>query len=95
MIDLSKLTAHRLQTEPFSWAQIGELYAPENARALAQTYPHDHFKTVSGYGGAKDYEYEARQLIAMGSHEVVNPQALSLQWRALAHSLRPPAKCNP
>lgn len=90
MIDLNKLTAHRLQTVPFSWTQIGALYTPDDAKALAETYPHDHFKTVSGYGGAKDYEYEARQLIAMGSHEVVNPQALSPQWLALAHSL-----CSP
>ncbi|MCT4496534.1 MULTISPECIES: 2OG-Fe(II) oxygenase family protein [Pseudomonas] len=90
MIDLSKLSAHRLHTAPYAWAEIGELYTPEDARALAETYPHDHFKTVSGYGGAKDYEYEARQLIAMGSHEVVNPQTLSRQWLALTHSLRSP-----
>ncbi|WP_314529761.1 2OG-Fe(II) oxygenase [uncultured Pseudomonas sp.] len=87
MIDLSKLRAHRLQSAPYSWAEIDGLYAPEDARALADTYPHDHFKTVSGYGGAKDYEYEARQLIAMGSHQVVNPHALSRQWLALTHSL--------
>ncbi|QHF45995.1 oxidoreductase [Pseudomonas sp. S35] len=90
MIDLSKLTAHRLETAPYAWAEIAELYAPQDARALAETYPHDHFKTVSGYGGAKDYEYEARQLIAMGSHEVVHPEALSREWQALTDSLRSP-----
>ncbi|WP_460063483.1 2OG-Fe(II) oxygenase family protein [Pseudomonas sp. H2_H09] len=88
MIDLSKLSANRLKSAPYSWAQIDALYSPEDAKALARTYPHDHFKTVSGYGGAKDYEYEARQLIAMGSHEVVNPQALSRAWLALSDSLR-------
>ena len=35
MIDLNKLTAHRLQTVPFSWAQIGALYTPDDAKALA------------------------------------------------------------
>lgn len=87
MIDLSKLSARHLQSTPFSWAQIGELYCAEDARALAETYPHDHFKTVSGYGGEKDYEYEARQLIAMGTEQVVNPQALSPQWLGLSKCL--------
>ena len=87
MIDLKKISNHRLQTTPFSWAQISGLYTPEDAKALADTYPHDHFKTVFGYGGEKDYEYEARQLIAMGTHQAVNPQALSPQWLALVDSL--------
>ncbi|WP_411392385.1 2OG-Fe(II) oxygenase family protein [Pseudomonas sp. MPB23] len=87
MIDLKKLSVHRLHNAPYSWAQINGLYTPEDARALAETYPHDHFKTVSGYGGEKDYEYEARQLIAMDSHQTVNPQALSRQWLALAQCL--------
>ncbi|QRY77338.1 2OG-Fe(II) oxygenase [Pseudomonas sp. PDNC002] len=87
MIDLSKLSARHLQSTPFSWAEIGALYSPEDAKALAETYPHDHFKTVSGYGGEKDYEYEARQLIAMGTQQVVNPQALSPHWLALSKNL--------
>jgi Rps23 Pro-64 3,4-dihydroxylase Tpa1-like proline 4-hydroxylase len=87
MIDLRKLSARHLQSAPFSWGQIGELYSSEDAKALAETYPHDHFKTVSGYGGEKDYEYEARQLIAMDTLQVVNPQALSPEWLALSKCL--------
>lgn len=87
MIDLNKLRAQSLQSAPYSWAEIGELYSPEDAKALANTYPHDHFKTVYGYGGEKDYEYEARQLVAMDTQQVVNPQTLSPQWLALAQSL--------
>lgn len=87
MIDLLKLSARHLRSTPFSWAQIGGLYCPADARALAETYPYDHFKTVSGYGGEKNYEYEARQLIAMGTDQVVNPQTLSPQWMELSKCL--------
>ncbi|BBP76367.1 hypothetical protein PHLH7_24710 [Pseudomonas sp. Ost2] len=88
MINLEKIARQQLQHHPYRWAEIGGLYSAEDAAALAETYPHDHFKVVQGYGGEKNYEYEARQLIAMTDGEVVNPQALSPQWRQLARDLR-------
>lgn len=91
MIDLTRLTTERLQSSPYCWAEIDALYTAEDAAALAATYPHDHFKTVSGYGGEKDYEYEARQLVEMGSHRIVHSEALSPYWLRLAEDLRSPA----
>lgn len=91
MIDLEKIAHHPLQLQPFHWAQIGNLYSHENATALAETYPRDHFKVVKGYGGEKNYEYEARQLVSMTNGQVANPQALSAQWLQLAQTLTLPA----
>ncbi|NWA02618.1 2OG-Fe(II) oxygenase [Pseudomonas gingeri] len=91
MINLERIARQQLQRHPYHWAEIGGLYSPEDAAALAETYPHDHFKIVQGYGGEKNYEYEARQLIAMTDGEVVNPQALSPQWLHFARDLRSPA----
>lgn len=87
MIDLTKLTERRLQSHPFNWAEISDLYSLHDAVALAKTFPHDYFKTVSGYGGEKDYEYEARQLVEMGTHRIINPQTLSPEWLGLAQDL--------
>ena len=50
----------------------------------------DHFKTVSGYGGEKNYEYEARALVVMGSDTVSYPGELSPSWLNLAHDLLSP-----
>lgn len=87
MLDLNRITGGTLNREPFRWAAIDGLYAPRDAAALAATYPHDHFKLVQGYGGEKDYEYEARPLIAMGSDRVSFEEKLSDSWRALARDL--------
>lgn len=90
MINLDHIRNHRLETDPFRWAAISDLFAPGDAAALAATYPCDHFKLVSGYGGEKDYEYEARPLIAMGAAGASFPDRLSDAWRTLANDLLSP-----
>jgi hypothetical protein len=87
MLDLSRLTPAALKAHPFSWAEIGGLYSPEDAAALAASFPHDHFKTVSGYGGEKNYDYEARALVSMGTHAIAFPEELSEAWLELAQDL--------
>lgn len=87
MIDLTRISAGTLNREPFRWAEIDALYSPSDAAALAATYPHDHFKLVQGYGGEKDYEYEARALIAMGANRIEHEATLSDSWKALARDL--------
>ena len=87
MLDLSRLTPAALKAHPFSWAEIGGLYSPEDAAALATSFPHDHFKTVSGYGGEKNYDYEARALVSMGTHAIAFPEELSEAWLELAQDL--------
>jgi SM-20-related protein len=87
VINLERIRHHRLETQPFGWAAIKDLYQPHDAQRLAATYPCDHFKLVASYGGEKDYEYEARSLIGMGATDIMHPADLSDAWRALALDL--------
>lgn len=87
ILNLSALTQGTLNTEPYCWAQINSLYSAQDAAALAATYPHDHFKTVTGYGGEKNYDYEARALLPMGSDVIAYESDLSEVWRRLARDL--------
>ncbi len=90
MLDLTQIARRTLENEPYAWAQIGELYAPKHAAALAATYPRDHFKTVSGYDGEKSYQYEARALLGLGADTVAHAGELSAAWLELAHDLLSP-----
>jgi len=91
MIDLAQITGRSLQTQPYQWAAVGDLFTPNDAADLEASFPRDHFKTVAGYGGEKDYEYEARALIAMGADTISHAEELSAAWLALAHDLLSPA----
>ncbi len=90
MINLERIARRPMETDPYRWAVIDELFSPEDASALAATFPCDHFKLVAGYGGEKDYEYEARALIRMGSDTVSHSEELSDSWRGLARDLLSP-----
>lgn len=90
MIHFSQISNHKLETQPFAWAAIDHLFSPEDAAALATTYPRDHFKTLKSYGGEKDYEYEARSLIHMGAHAASFPEELSQAWLSLARDFLSP-----
>jgi hypothetical protein len=87
MIDFERIARHRMETDPFRWAAIDELFSPQDAAALAASFPCDHFKLVAGYGGEKDYEYEARALIGLGADAISYEEELSEAWRALAGDL--------
>ena len=94
MINLSRISQHKLETEPYRWARIDGLFSPEDGAALAATYPHDHFKRLSAHGGEKDYDYEARSLIRMGADTASYPAELSAAWRGFAEDLLSPAYRN-
>ena len=87
ILNLSALKQAALKTDPFAWAEISGLYSAQDAAELAATYPHDHFKTVTGYGGEKNYDYEARALLPMGSTRIAFEADLSDAWRRLARDL--------
>ncbi len=87
MINLERIRQHQLNSEPFEWAAITDLFALGDAGRLAATYPRDHFKLVAGMGGEKDYEYEARSLIHMGADVINYPDGLSNAWLELARDL--------
>jgi SM-20-related protein len=86
MIDFARIAGHALQSQPFACARIDELYAPADAQALARTFLCDRYKKVAGYGGEKDYEYDARPLITMGG-DLAHFDGLSEAWQALARDL--------
>ena len=90
MIHLDRIRGFQLESEPYQWAAIDALFTPADADLLAATYPCDHYKLVSGYGGEKDYEYEARPLISMGADSIAFLDDLSAAWRALALDLLSP-----
>ena len=90
MIDLAQISRRTLQTQPYAWAAINGLFAPSDGAALAASFPRDHFKTISYYG-ERDYEYEARALIAMGADAISHPKGLSEAWLGLAGDLLTPA----
>jgi SM-20-related protein len=90
MLDLRRIERCTLESEPYFWAVVDELYSPSDAAALAATYPRDHFKTVSGKDAEKEYLYESRELLALGGSTVSHPEELSDAWRELAHDLLSP-----
>jgi Rps23 Pro-64 3,4-dihydroxylase Tpa1-like proline 4-hydroxylase len=91
MIDLDRILHQQLETNPYRWAVVDKLFSPSDAEALAATFPHDHFKRLSHYGGDKDSEYEARALVGMGEHGISRPETLSRAWQALANDFLSPA----
>ena len=91
MIDLDRIRSSQLEAEPYRWAAIDRLFRRADADRLARTFPSDHYKLVSGYGGEKDYEYEARELIAMGAGKVSHAADLSYEWRSLAEDFLSPS----
>jgi len=91
MIDLTRLDPKLLSTEPYEWAFVGGLFEPQDAAALAASFPHDNFRTVRGYDGEKGYSYEARSLIGMGADAPSHVESLSPAWRRLADELLSPA----
>ncbi|MEA2235655.1 MAG: hypothetical protein QOC81_379 [Thermoanaerobaculia bacterium] len=91
MIDLDRISRSQLETEPYRWAEIDELFSPGDAAALAATFPDDHFKRLEDYDGEKDFAYEIRCLIRMGERSISRANELSPAWRALANDFFSPA----
>jgi hypothetical protein len=83
IIDLTRIRRHNMQSDPYSWARIDNLFSPKQASALLASFPCDHFKLVDGYDGEKDYEYAVRSLIPMAARTISNADDLSEPWLAL------------
>jgi Rps23 Pro-64 3,4-dihydroxylase Tpa1-like proline 4-hydroxylase len=86
-IDLGRIARSQLETEPYQWAMVDQLFNHEEASDITATYPRDHYKTVKGYDGEKGYEYDVRLLIPMGEKKIANAEALSPAWQQLANDL--------
>ena len=91
MIDLERIRGAGLETQPYRWAAIDRIFTAVDCARLARSYPLDHYKLVTGYGGEKEYEYEAREIVRMGATKVAYESNLSDAWRELANDLLSPA----
>ncbi|MCU1339194.1 MAG: hypothetical protein JWO19_4775 [Bryobacterales bacterium] len=91
VLEFDRINQAVLQTEPYKWAFIDQLFPAANAAHLAATFPCDKFKKVAGYDGEKGYEYFARSLIHMGAEQPSHVEGLSETWRELAYDLLSPA----
>lgn len=90
MIDLKRVSASHLETQPYRWAAIDQLFSLQDAAALAATFPQDHFKRLATYDGQKEFDYEVRCLIRMGEASVSRVRRLSAAWQALANDFLSP-----
>ena len=87
MLELGRIHETVLETKPYRWAFIDDLFRPGMASDLAATFPCDQFKKVAGYDKEKGYEYFSRSLIHMGASEASHAGGLSANWRELAGDL--------
>ena len=68
MINIDKIKNAKIESNPYEWGFIDNLYSAVDKKRLSVQYPTDHFKSVNGYDGEKSYVYECRNLIGMGSN---------------------------
>ena len=90
MMNLADLRNHRLESFPYAWAAVNNLFRAKDAERLAATYPCDHFKLVRRFDAERSYEYEARPLIGMGEQSIAYRDDLSDAWQRLAADLLSP-----
>jgi SM-20-related protein len=90
MIDLNRISRKHLETEPYRWAAIDELFSQPDGAALAATFPDRHFKRLADYDGSKEFEYEIRCLVRMGGRSISRIDELSDSWRTLANEFLSP-----
>ena len=90
MLDLTQIKQQAMQTEPYRWAFLNGLFSTVDAAPLADTFPRDRFKTVTGFDGEKSYRYRSRSLVHMGATSPTHPESLSPAWQQLAADLLSP-----
>ena len=90
MLTPGYIARHRIESYPYRWAAVNDLFRREDALELVETYPLDHFKPMSAHGADRQWEYDVRSLIDMGAGRISFPEDLSMAWRALAMDLLSP-----
>jgi Rps23 Pro-64 3,4-dihydroxylase Tpa1-like proline 4-hydroxylase len=91
MLRIDRIEEQVMETDPFEWEFIDQLFTAGDAAALAASFPHDKYKRVTGYDGEKGYEYVSRSLVHMGADTPSHPAGLSAAWRELISDLLSPA----
>jgi hypothetical protein len=87
MIQLENIKNARLETIPYEWGFLANMFSTKICTELSMHYPHDHFKSVDGYDGEKSYVYECRSLIHMGATDPTYHNDLHVSWSSFAQDL--------
>lgn len=90
MINFDSIKKARIESNPYEWGFIDDLFSSSDKEKLSAQYPMDHFKSVIGYDGDKTYEYECRNLIGMGKVSASFEQNLGDSWLNLSRDLLAP-----
>jgi len=90
MLRINRIDEAIVETDPFEWKFINQLFSSEDAAVLAASFPRDKLKTVIGYDGEKGYEYQSRSLIHMGADSPSHPDGLNNAWQKFAADLLAP-----
>lgn len=73
-------------TIPYEWLEILNTFSDENKKALSDSYPADHYRTISEQSHARQYHYDARGLISL-SGKLNQVEMLSEVWQQLVQYL--------
>lgn len=87
VLDLSALTAARLEEDPYQWCRVGPLFSPDVAQRLSQHIPLADSELREGRDRRRSWRYFVRPLVAMGASTAARPAGLDDTWRALATEL--------
>ncbi len=87
LVQLDRVLNATLETTPYRWGVVTDLFAPTVGRELIATYPSTPYRTVVGRDGEKSYKYEARRLMGLGDDPPADPEDLAPIWRTLAGEL--------
>jgi hypothetical protein len=89
VLQIDALFRSHLERIPFAHALVEGLFRPDDAAALAASFPRDHYRIVRGTH-QKAYRYDARPFVAFGTGEVLFPERLSTNWQTLGAELASP-----
>ena len=90
MIKFARIEKQTLDTEPFEWTFVNDLFSTQDATSLVDTFPRHNWKSVKGSDGERAWEYQACALVPLGANAPCAPENLSGHWRQLAEDLLSP-----
>jgi|SRR5581483_8087982 len=68
---------------PFDWINLTDLFNEKDAKDLAETYPKDHYRTITSNSNARQYNYDVRALVSFEG-KLQNENCLSDSWYRFA-----------
>lgn len=87
LLKIGRICNDGMRTTPYRWGRFDKIFTETDGQMLAQQFPIDRYREVTGYDGEKSYRYAARSLIHMGASVPTALASLSRAWLALALDL--------